>query len=102
MIDSSMPDPLPGPVETAAWFAAGQPGMPDRLLSGHTRREDGDCAGCGTYRPTEWPCVLVHIGRLAKQINGERNPPSARPDPSWQDRRHRAARRRRSCPPHHE
>lgn len=67
------PPVRPDPIETAAWFAAAQPGFADRLLSAHARRKSGDCAGCGVYRPTRWPCALVSIARRAEQINRERS-----------------------------
>jgi len=72
------PSVQPDPVETAAWFVAGQPGSADRLLGAHTWRANGDCAGCGVHRPTRWPCALVSIARRAEHINRER---SRRPVP---------------------
>ena len=52
-------------VESAARLLAQQPGGPEKVLAAHYRRDSGDCAGCGTYRPTRWPCVLILIGRRA-------------------------------------
>ena len=63
----------PDSIATAAWFVAGQPGSAARLLGAHTRRDSGDCAGCGVYRPTRWPCALVSIARRAEQLNRERS-----------------------------
>src|SRR5262249_47417749 len=45
-------------------------GRPD--IDRHTRRANGSCAGCGSYRAVAWPCALIHIARLAKEIQAER------------------------------
>lgn len=67
----------PSPIETAAWFLLQQPGGVGRFFARHTALESGSCAGCGTYRPVRWPCVLVYIARRAQQIHPGRAVSSA-------------------------
>ena len=64
MTDPSGPDPI----EAAARFVAMEPGWTDRVLAQHTARENGDCAGCGTYRPERWPCTQLRIANRALEI----------------------------------
>lgn len=75
----------------AAWFVAEQPEGIARIDQRHTARPDGSCAGCGTYQPVPWPCVLVYIGQLAKHLRGQTtagaaeitpHPDSAAPNPA--------------------
>jgi hypothetical protein len=68
---------LPEPVETFARWAADQPGWTGRVFAHHTRRADGTCAGCGGYRPTRWPCLLIHIAGRTREIHRERGEPPA-------------------------
>jgi hypothetical protein len=56
------------PIVSAAWFVANQPGGAARLFDRHWVREDGDCNGCGVYRPVRWPCVLIYIARRAEEF----------------------------------
>jgi hypothetical protein len=68
----------------AAHFAAVQPGWIERVRSTHIARADGTCAGCGTYRPTPWPCVLLYIARSAEHLVVDNPPPTtalAQPHP---------------------
>lgn len=54
-------------IETAAWWAIEQPGWVERVFERHTS-DDGRCAGCGSYRPVPWPCVLIAIARRAQEL----------------------------------
>lgn len=64
--------PLPSPIEAAALFLIDQPGALARVREHHTPLDNGDCAGCGVYRPVTWPCVLIYIARRADELSGER------------------------------
>ena len=66
-------------IEAAARFAAEQSGWIDRVRGEHTRRPDGSCAGCGSYRLVRWPCVLIDIAGLAERIPNRRAPRPAEP-----------------------
>lgn len=68
MIGSTLTDPL----LAAARFGADEPGWIGRVVDRHTRRTNGSCAGCGSYRAVAWPCAMVHIARLAKEIQAKR------------------------------
>jgi len=69
---TTMTPPTADVIETAARWAVTQSGWIQRVLDGHTERCDvGHCAGCGTYRPTRWPCVLVVIAHRAQQLERE-------------------------------
>jgi hypothetical protein len=81
----------PGSLTVAAWFVAEQLDGIARIDERHTSRADGSCAGCGTHQPVPWPCVLVYIGQLAKQLRVESmtgaaeittRPDSAAPNPA--------------------
>ncbi|MBO0851181.1 MAG: hypothetical protein J2P20_17090 [Pseudonocardia sp.] len=58
-----------GQFQEAARSVAALPNVSERLLRQHVADAHGDCAGCGTYTSTRWPCALVHIARLAQRIN---------------------------------
>ncbi len=77
MIDSG-PNTRRDPIEAAARFVAEEPGWIDRALAQHIRRNSGDCAACGDYRPVQWPCVLVHIANRAAEMIREHPSRSSR------------------------
>lgn len=64
--------PRPSPIEAAALFLLDQPGAVARVHEHHAPLDNGDCAGCGVYRPVIWPCVLIYIARRAEELGGER------------------------------
>lgn len=70
--------PESDPVEMAARFVSSDPGWTDRVGASHIQRLDGDCTGCGSYRPVEWPCVLVKIRQRALEIQGNQERAMAR------------------------
>ena len=57
-------------IDATARFAAAEPGWIERVRAQHTRRGDGSCAGCGSYRMVRWPCVLIDIAGRAEQLLG--------------------------------
>lgn len=70
------------PVELAAQFVSSDPGWTDRVGATHIQRLDGDCTGCGSYRPVKWPCVLIKIRQRALEIQGSQGRKVARKSPS--------------------
>ncbi|WP_028936778.1 hypothetical protein [Pseudonocardia spinosispora] len=72
MLEPTSDEPYDPDLDTtfggAAQLIANQPDGPDLLLAEHRRTSTGECAACSVYRPTDWPCVLVTIARLAQRI----------------------------------